>query len=1036
MFLSKMSVNRPVTVTMLILVFVVFGAMAYFSLAYNLLPDIKLPVVSVQTIYPGAGPEEIETQISKKIEDQISTVSNIDFIQSYSMDNASIVLVKFKMGKDVDIANQEIKDKIDSIINDFPADAQKPIVAKIDLTEMPVMNLVLSGDQSLLELTDYAENVLKDRLSQIHGVGQVNLEGSRKREIQIELTDQAVYQNSLSILQLSQILAAYNLDLPAGNFKSDKQEVAVKIKGQYIDVDQIKDLDVPTATGVKKLNQIANIKDSGEEVRKRSTYFNVADNTKNDNVIRINVLKSSDGNPVEISKQLRKELPSILASLPAGMTLHIVDDSSKFIERAVSDTLSNIYLGILLTGLVLLFFLYDLRSTFIVAISMPVSIIATFSVMKMAGFSMNIMTLLGLSTSVGTLVTNSVVVLENIFRHKNMGHNSKDSAQIGTSEIAIAVLASTLTNVVVFIPIGTMSSIAGQFFKEFALTVTFATIFSIIISFTLTPMLASLILPEKPKKGRLGNKLEKMFNSWERAYKGILVYVMGRKKRSVFYIFIAILLFFSSLFVASKIGFEFMPILDDGNLQINVELPQGYTLSETSNTVQQIENIIAKHKEVQHILFTLGSKGSIDTGLNLANASVKLIDAKEREISTQQLADLLIKDLSIIPNADIKVKVQSSADGGGSAGVGGGEPITMYLYGQENKELDDIRVKVMNAIADIPGLINLDSSSRSGKVELVVKPRMYELLQSGSNVAELALNLRAIMAGSVSTQLKQQENEYDIMVTFDEGSYDSIDKIKNITIMTAGGPFRLSQLADVHFEDGINKVIRRDKAKTVEVTGSPATGVPIGNITKEINHRLAKFDFPAGYGYKWGGSAQMMNETVTDMAKAALLAILLTYMLLAAILESFVQPLLILSTIPLALIGVFYVQYLSGLTMNIFSMMSIIMLVGIVVNNAILILDYTNQLRWSGMTVRQALIKAAPVKLKAILMSNISIILGMAPMAMGIGSSGKEFRQAMGIVSIGGLIASTILTLVIIPMLYYVVTKNVVKLKKLGPQSK
>ena len=1019
MFLSKLSVNRPVTITMLIMVFVVFGAMAYFGLAYNLMPDVKIPVVSIQTIYGGAGPEEIETQISKKVEDAVATVSNIDYIQSYSMENVSYVIISFKQGKDVDIANQEVKDKVDAILNDLPDDAQKPVVSKFDISATPVMNLVLSGEQSLLELNDYAENTLKDRLSQIPGVGQIELEGGQNREIQVKLDDQTVFQNSVSINQLSQVLAAYNLDLPAGQFKSGNQEISVKVKGQYNTADDISNLDVPTATGLKKLNQIAEVKDSGEEVRKRSTYFNVKGQIKNDNVIRINIIKSSDGNPVAISKALRKQLPGIIEGLPKGMSLDIVDDTSIFVESSVSDTLSNIYLGVFLTGLVLLFFLYDLRSTIIVAVSMPVSIIATFSLMKLAGFSMNIMSLLGLSTSVGTLVTNSVVVLENIFRHKNMGNNRKDAAQIGTSEIAIAVLASTLTNVVVFVPIGSMSSIVGQFFKEFALTVTFATMFSIIISFTLTPMLASIMLPEKQKTNKIGIALENMFKRWENFYQSILVNTMKKKRRSTMVLVISFLLFLSSLFVASKIGFEFMPTMDEGNIKINVELPQGYTLNETAKVLTQIENRISQHKEVKHILTTLGSKGSMDQGLNMSYSNVKLVDSKERKINTQTLADQLIKELSTIPNANIKVKVQSSA-----GVVDRGEPITLYLSGQDNKKLEEIKTIIVNKIKDVPGLINLDTSTRSGKSELIIKPRLYDLLQSGSNVAELALGLRAVMEGSVTTQLKENNNEYDIKVTLDESSYNSIEKINNITIVTATGSYRLSQLADAYFEEGVNKVIRRDKVKTIEITGSPAVGVPLGNVTKEIDKRLGKVKFPSGYSYKWGGDSEMMNEAVTDMARAALLAILLTYMLLAAILESFIQPLLILSTVPLALIGVFYVQYLSGLTMNIFSMMSIIMLVGIVVNNAILILDYTNQLIHTGLTVHDALIKACPTKLKAILMSNISIILGMLPMALGIGSAGKEFRQAMGVVSIGGLIASTLLTLLVIPTLYYVTTKN------------
>jgi HAE1 family hydrophobic/amphiphilic exporter-1 len=988
------------------------------------MPDVKIPVLSIQTIYAGAGPQEVETQITEKIEDAVSTVSNIDYVQSYSMENVSYVIISFKQGKDIDVANQEVKDKVDAIINDLPKDADKPKVAKFDIGASPIVNLVLSGTQSPLELNDYAENVLKDRLSQIPGVGQVELEGGQQREIRVELDDKTVYSNSISLTQLSGVLAAYNLDMPAGQFKSNNQELNVKIKGQYKSTDNISDLDVPTASGLKKLSQIAQIKDESDEVRKKSTYYNSSTKTKQDNVIRINIIKSSDGNPVEISKALNKALPGILETLPKGMSFDIVNDNSIFVKSSVNDTLSNIYMGIILTGLILLFFLYDLRSTLIVAISMPVSIIATFWMMQMAGFSLNIMSLLGLSTSIGTLVTSSVVVIENIFRHMHLGNNRKDAAQIGTAEIAIAVLASTLTNVVVFLPIGSMSSIVGQFFKEFAITVTFATFMSIIVSFTITPMLASLILPEKQKTNKIATTLEGIFSSWEKAYKNILTKILKTKKSSMTVIGVTLLLFISSFFFASKVGFEFMPTLDEGNIQVQIELPQGFTLDETAAVLNKIESRITAHQEVKHVLTTIGGQGSMDAGLNLASSDVKLIDAENRKLSTQELSEIFINELSTITNAKIKVAVQSST------GNDRGDPITLYLMGQNNEELERIRMQVMNKIKDVPGLINLDSSSRSGKTEVVISPKRYDMLLAGTNVYELALNLRTVMEGAVGTQYKENGNEYDIKVTLNEESYNSIEKINNITIVTSKGTYRLSQLADVEFAEGVSKVIHRDKTKTIEITGAPAVGVPLGNVTGEITKRIDTIKMPAGYSYKWGGNAEMMTEAVSDMAKAALLAIILTYMLLAAILESFLQPLMILSTVPLALIGVFYFQYFSGLTMNIFSMMSIIMLVGIVVNNAILILDYVNQLRKQGRTVHDALIEACPTKLKAIIMSNIAIILSMAPMALGIGEAGKEFRQSMGIVSIGGLISSTLLTLVFIPVLYFLTTKTSVKKAK------
>lgn len=1021
MFLSKISVTRPVTVTMLILVFVVFGAMGYFGLASNLMPDVSLPFVTIQTIYPGAGPQEIETLITKPIEDAISTISNIDYIESYSMDNFSLVIIKFDLEKNVDIANQEVKDKVDVILNNLPSDAQKPKIDKFDITAQPVVRMVLSGSQNALELYEYADKVLRDRLSQIEGVAQVDISGGQEREIRVVLDERTVFSNNISLSQLSQILAMHNVNLPSGNFKIGNQELSVKFQGELNDVESIRNLEIPTAFGRKKLSQLARVTDSGTEIRERTTFFDLEKRLKQDNVISINLVKSSDGNPVDIAKNLQRQFASINDNLPDGMELTIVVDDSIFIESSVNDTLSNIYMGVIFTALVLLFFLHDFRSTLIVALAMPISIISTFMLMQIAGFSLNIMSLLGLSTSVGVLVTNSVVVLENIFRHKDMGHDRKTAAERGTSEIAIAVLASTLTNIVVFLPIGTMGGIIGQFFKEFGLTVTFATIFSLVTAFTLTPMLASLILPQKVKPNIMSKKIESVIHSLEGAYKKLLAVIMKRKRNSAAIILSTFVLLVFSFFVAGKIGFEFMPTLDEGNISLSVELPIGYNLNETAKVLNEIEQIISKYPEVRYILTNLGSGGQIDKGLNMSSSNIKLVDTHLRSKSTQQIVDLMINDLSKISNAKIKVNVQSSAGGDG------GDPVTLYISGLDDIELLRVSEEIYDKIKTIPGLVNLDTSTRSGKPEITIEPKRDQLAITGVSPMEVALGVRIAIEGMVSTQFKEAGNEYDIKVTMAEDAYNSPEKLKNLTIVTSAGKYQLSQLAEVYFSEGVNKIIHRDKAKTITITGAPAAGVPLGVITSEIDNRLAQIKIPEGYRVQWGGSAEMMQETTREMGKAAFLAILLTYMLLAAILESFIQPFLILSTVPLALIGVFFIQYLTGLTMNMFSMMAIIMLVGIVVNNAILILDYANQLIKGGKTVHEALLEACPVKLKPIIMSNLAIILGMLPMAMGIGSAGKEFRQSMGVVSIGGLIMSTILTLFVIPTLYYLTTKDKVK---------
>ncbi len=1017
MFLAKLSINRPVMMTMMLLVFIVFGAMAYFGLNLNMMPKVDIPFVTVQTIYPGAGPREIETQVTKVIEDALGTVSRIKTIRSFSMESVAFIFIEFEIGKDIDIANQEIREKVDKVLNDLPASAEKPVISKFEIGSEAVVDLVLSGEMNAKDLYDLADSKLKDRLSQIDGVASVSITGGEKREIRVELDNRTVWTNNISLLQLSQILAAQNMDMPGGNFQRGDQEYSVRLEGEFEELSELANIEIPTANGIKKLGDIAKISDSSEDVRERSIYYDNINKQRVENVVRLGVIKSSDGNEVKVADTVKELLPDIQAELPPGTTLKLANDNSIFTRASVEDTMLNILLGILLTALVLLFFLHDLRSTLIVGLAMPTSIISTFMLMKAAGFSLNLFSLMGISTSVGVLVTNAVVVLENIFRHKEMGNSPREAAESGTSEMTVAVFASTLTNIVVFLPIASMSSLVGQFFKEFGLTVTFATLFSLIISFTLTPMLASLILPEKKKVNKLGESLEKMFRGYENFYRNILSGIIRSRGKSIFVVFLAIVAFVATMFfVAPKVGFEFIPLLDEGNIAVTLELPEGYNLDETGRTVEVVEAIITKHTEVKHVITTIGQLSDREKGTNMAIMSVKLTDAKEREKSTSQINSLLIEELSNIPDAKITAAVKSDS--------GGENPIELYLKGQDIDELDRLNKTVLAKFKEVPGLINFRSSAKSGKPEITVIPNRTELTRVQASVYDIAIALRASIEGLVTTQYRAGDREYDIRVTMQDEIVNSPDKIAALTISTPAGTFALSQLATLKFSVGVNNIQHVDKAKSISYTGAPAEGVPLGDVQNAMNAIADGIELPPGYQFSWGGEAQMMQETSVDMAKTFALAILLTYMLLAAILESFVQPLYILSTLPLALIGVIGAIYLTGQTMNIFSMMAIIMLVGIVVNNAILLLEYTKQLMADGKNVHDALLEACPTKLKPILMSSLAIILGMLPMALGVGSAGKEFRQSMGIVSIGGLIVSTAMTLFVIPAIFYMFNKE------------
>ncbi len=1017
MFLAKISVDRPVLTTVVLLVFVIFGALAFNKLNLNHMPEVEIPYVTVTTVYPGAGPKEIENLITKKIEDAVSTISEIKRIESYNMDGVAITLLEFKLTKDVNVANQEVKDKVDQILNQLPSDAKKPIVQKIDISSFPIMDLILSGNHAdARTLYELASTKLKDRLSQIKGVADVKISGGEQRVIKIALDNRTVFEDFISLPQMLGIIGSQNIDLPSGTFKISNQEYTVRVKGKFGSVDEIKNLQIPTAFGNKKLNQIANVKDASKEVRRRVIFFDAKQGVADSNAVRLSIIKSVDGNEVRVSNAVREVLPEIQASLPEGMSLEIVSDKSDYTRSAVSDTMNNIILGIILTSIILYLFLFNIRSTIIVALSMPASIISTFLLFQWFDMSLNIMSLMGLSVSVGVLVSNSVVVIENIFRHRNMGNGPREAALKGTTEVAVAVIAATLTNVVVFLPIANMSSMVGRFMKELALAAAFSTLFSLFFSFTLTPMLARLIIRKGKEIGRLAKKADEYYRSWDEFYRRLLTKALKNKWIATVIIGVSFLLFVASVvFYGPKIGFDMIPNADNGQIQVTVELPQEYNIDETGKVLKQMENKIKSYPGIVNIITELGKTTDINTGTNLARMDINLVPANERDKKLDYYISSFVKDFSDIPNTRlITVDYKSFASKNGA-------PMQFFLMGQDLDVLNKLKDKIMNKIKDVPGLINLDQSSRIGKPEITIVPDRTMLAETGITVQEIALTLRASLEGITATKYLEKGEEYDISVTMKESSVDSPEKIGAITIPSRRGTmYRLSQLADIRFAKGYSKILHRDKYEAIQFTGSPAPGIPLGNITSEIDKRLKEIKLPPGYKIKWAGTTEMMKEMISDMSFAFVLALILTYLLLAAILESFVQPIFILLTVPMAIIGVLASLYYAHISFAITSLMAIIMLIGIVVNNAILMLDYTNQLvREKKMDVRDALIEACPTKLKPIIMSTLAIILGMLPLAIGIGSAGVELRQPLGVVGVGGLLISTLLTLFVIPAFYY-----------------
>lgn len=1023
MNIVDLSIKRPVLTTTVLLAFTIFGLFAFTTIPVSLFPDVKVPYVTIQTVYPGASPQVVESQLTKRIEDQVTSIADLDTVTSYSMDSVSVVIVQFKYGKNENLALQEVKDKVEVLISDLPSDAKRPAITKVDIAAaIPVMSIVLQGEMAPTELYTYGSTTAADSFAQVSGVGNVTISGGQKREIRVELARSTVFERSVPLTQVAGILAAANVELPGGNLKMEGRDLPVRLRGEFTDLDSIRDLDVATRTGTFKLRQLADVRDATSAVRERTILLDKKAGARNENALLVQVIKNPSSNTIDVVKGVQKKITALEAESAGRVSFKVVKEDATYVKDSVDDTLSNVYLGILFTGIVLLIFLHDFRSTLIVALAMPFSIIATFLVMKAMGISLNMLSLMGLSSATGTLVANSVVVLENIFRYKELGHDRVESASRGTKEVLVAVFASTLTNIAVFVPLANMSGVIGSTLSNFAYTIVISTVFSIFVSFTLTPLLASRILPDKVKKdGPIGTALEAVFKGWERGYAATLKFILKSRRRAALVVGATVVVFALSMAGFSLIKFELMPTTDGGKVSVSVELPQGSDLDATAAVVKTIEERVSGYQEVQSTLTSLGSLGSLDQDVSVAKMDVILSPKAERRASNSVVASRIMRDLADLPGVAIRVSPVSeiAMDRGGA--------IDLYLRGQDNDVLLSLAEKVRERVISVDGIMNPSVSSKAGKTEVVFEPDRKRIAEDGLSVQAVAVALRSAVDGLVTTTYKEGGEEYDVRVTLKGSTLLDLEDLKNIPVVSSAGTQPLSRYADIRFSSGYSKIMRTDKFRTVEISADLLPGYAQSSVLNKVMAAVKEVELPAGYTIKTAGSAESLGETVRDLLTVFLIAVLLTYMLLAGILESFVQPIFILATVPLSLIGIVVGCLITSTVLNFVAMLGIVMLVGIVVNNAILILDYYNQLKRQGRDTHDALMEACPTKLKPILMSNIAIVLGMLPMAMGIGASGAEMRIPMGVVIIGGIVSSTIMTLWVIPALELLLTRRYLK---------
>ncbi|MFW6220844.1 MAG: efflux RND transporter permease subunit [Fibrobacterota bacterium] len=1028
MVLAHTSIRKPLAIIMVILAFVLFGIYSFTRLPVDLMPEMDLPYVTVQAIYPGAGPQEIETSVVKPVEEQMTTIAGLKNVTSYCMEGVSFIVLEFDMSIDADMAAIEVKDKIDAILYHLPDDLERPVIGKFDPNDEPIMRVALIGPASSEQLRRMADQQIKDRLARITGVANIEVQGGKQREIQVNLRKEKMDAHNLSIFQVYPLIQAQSANFPAGQVTGAFREYTVRVQGEFTSVDDIANIKIPAMKMGREpvqytvlLSEIADVIDSHEEVREKARF-------QGKEAVNFAIQKRPDANTMDVAKSVVEQIQLINSNLADGFALQVAQDNSTFIRDSVNDTYSSMALGIILTSLILLLFLYDWKLMLIAAITMPASVIMAFVAMEAAGFSLNIVTLMALSISVGILVTNAIIVLENIVRVRNKGLPVKRAAEIGTGEIAVAVLASALTNLAVFLPIATTGGITGSIFRALGLTIVFATLASLLLSFTLTPLMASRMLSGRNTHGNKDHLIERLMKKVQNSYGRLLhSLVYSKVKIGMALIFTVFLFAFSLFVVAPRIGSEFMAQGDQGYMIIDLELPPGTPLHQTDRLMSVLEERTRKLPEVESIVTSIGGSG-VNTGVYYGQIIARFVGTSERKRSTEEVISEFRAQLVDLPDARIFVYPMKTMGGPGEA------DIQIEVTGTDLNTIlsltDSVRVKMK----EVQGLTDIKLSWKGNKPEIQIIPdreRLEHYGLSSNTAASLTVQalggmMRFSMTGNDQALFREADEDYPIRVQIAKQDRNTIREIEDMTIPTQKGMVPIKSVADIIFADGEASIMRKNRQRMVTVMAN-VSGGSTGEKTAELKKKFSSIPLDADYSIGFGGDQDMMQESNQQLMIAGLLAVILTYMVLAAILESLLMALVIWLTLPLGLIGVIWALFLTGNTFSMISNMSIIMLVGIVVNNAILLIDYARQLRREqGLSSRDAIIEAGKTKIKAILMMNLAIVLAMLPQALAFGSGG-QIRAPFAITAIGGVLVSTALTFFIIPALYVITERKKMK---------
>lgn len=1041
MSLTKLSINRPLTMLMIILALVVMGYRAFTFMQLDRFPKVDFPFVTIVTVFPGASPEDVEDLVVKPIEDAVAGISGIDQLTSRASEGLGTVTIAFVEGVDGNQAAIDVERQVATVRNQLPEEAEDPTIIKADINAIPIMVATLNGPQSQEILFDIADEDLKSRLQAIDGVASVSVSGGREREIQIQADPARLSAYSLPFSDIQQAVSANNVTFPAGSLDEGRLKTSVRSVGEFQAVEEIENIVVKDEEGsLVYLRDVATAKEGLKDLE-QILRFNGLD------AVSINVTKTSDSNTVEVADNVQRVIEEFQEDLPAGAELTVVLDGSEFIRDSVAAVQEDLILAIIITGLVMLVFLHTIRSTFIVLLAIPTCIMSAFLVMWILDFSLNQLTLLALTLVIGILVDDSIVVIENIERHLKMKKPPRQAAIDGRSEIGLAAITITLVDVVIYVPVAFTSGIIGQFFYSYGITIAVTTLASLFVAFTLTPMLAAFWMkdesqPEEPPRG-----LGKIFHYlllpvnwlwhgfirvWEAGFDALANFYALTLRFFLYNFFTQLLALIIALValgggiylvIGGFVGSEFFPQEDDGQIQINVLMPPGTNLAATDRAATLAERIILAETsgEAVTILTRVGSRGGGDffgggggSGSNSATIDLRLVDKADRARTNVEVADALREVLQKVPEANVAVTLNSGGGGGG------GSPIQVQISGADQDALIDLSNQVEAVIKTVPGTVDVRNTDAARATEAQLIVNRDRALDLGLSPAQVATTLRTALSGSTVGQFNPPDgNEIDISLRVAENARQDLSQLLELPLgYRDGQAIVLSQIATVERTQAPALVTRADRQRVLTV-GSGVAGRAAGDVTNDIETAInAQVDFPPGYSYKFIGESESQRESFAQLGQSIILGIALIYMLLVALFQSWLHPLAIMFSLPVTLVGAFGGLWLTGNTVNIFSLLGIILLMGVVTKNAILLIDFTNVLRTErGYSRKEALVESGRLRLRPIIMTTAAIVFALLPLLIGA-SAGAETRAPLAAVVIGGNISSTLLTLIIVPVVY------------------